>query len=110
VKLIPTPFFDPDKTVFALDKFEHFGAMLALAFLLLFFGFGWLATLFVILLVAGAFEIGQWDIGRQVPAFHDDPAAGSLVRPFKPGYGFGLLDLASGVAGGVVAVLVHALL
>lgn len=106
MKLVPTPFFDPDRNVFAEDKLEHFAAMLVLAFLLRIL-FLPPAVLLICFLVACAFEMGQFDLARQVPAFHDDAPVGSLVRPFRPGYGFGLLDVAAGMTGALVGILLR---
>src|SRR5437867_10244981 len=92
------PFFDPDTKLFALDKLWHFGATFGAALLLSWIvgdGTAWAAV------VGGAvgFELGQWDIARNVPAAKVEPSALYPKAEFLPGYGFGLLDLAVGALG-----------
>jgi hypothetical protein len=116
---------DPDVRIWAVDKDEHLagGAGVEAGLALLF----WLLTLITgttqpravtlglafigTVLVLAAFELGQWDIGRHVPGFHEGldadaaPVADTLPAGFLPGFGFGLLDLAAGTLGALLFVI-----
>lgn len=88
---------DPDRDWRSLDKAQHAAACFALC--LLFDGLLLLGDAFLITVwTAAAYEAGQTDV------------AVSRRLLGTPGYGFGILDLAFGVAGaGLYAGLVAAL-
>lgn len=89
-------FFDPDTRIFAYDKLQHAAFGFAAGTLLLFgLGFTPVWTLLAVLAVGGAFELGQWDNARGLPG------------PFRPGTGFGLLDLAADVLGAAIPVALY---
>lgn len=88
-------FFDPDRKIFALDKAQHAGFGLGAALALLALGFGPLWTMFIVIAVGGAFELGQWDIARH------------HYTRFPAGYGFGLLDLAADTLGAAIPVALY---
>jgi len=91
------PFFDPDRRLLSGDKLQHLvgglgvglGASLVVA---------WPLVLAVVFVVGAIFELGQWDAVRGT----------SFLG--QPGYGFGPLDLAADVLGGVAAVLLWSVL
>lgn len=87
------PFLDPDRRWFSADKWLHLvGAALTCAALVL-VGTQPLRA-FAYTVVAGAiFELGQWDALRGTEYLG------------RPGYGFGLLDLAADALGALVAML-----
>lgn len=96
-------FLDPDRTWSSPDKLAHligFAAVMMVYQLAM----PWPLALLALFGTAVAFEFGQWDTARGVPAMHD--ADGNLLA----GYGFGLIDLAFSVAGAVAVVLIKALL
>jgi len=99
---LPTIFLDPNAQVFTLKEAEHFVIFLVGAYL---FGilFPPLAILVAAVVVGAAFELGQFDIARQVPVFQKAPPA----KGFLPGYGFSPLDVGADFAGAVVAVLLR---
>lgn len=93
------PFFDPDTTILSWDKLQHFVGigLLTWGFAVVFPN---VTAAIVAVICATIFELGQWDALRSA----------AVYKIGTPGYGFGLLDLAAGVAGAATTVLILALL
>ncbi len=97
--------FDPDKQWLAWDKAQHFigGVIIAgVASLML----SDIQTLLVTVAIAIAFEVGQWDIARNCPICHIN---NDITKPFMPGFGIGLLDIAAGTLGAIFLLVIKAI-
>lgn len=100
-------FFDPDVRWQTSDKVEHLVGGIGIAFLvaLILLLPHNVALVLLVILVGAAFELGQWDIARDVPELHTIPT--DKTSPFLPGYGFGLLDLLADFLGGILYLIVR---
>lgn len=94
---------DPDRSLRAWDKVEHFAGGFAIC--LLFDGFlSTTAALLLTIWTAAVYEAGQTDTAYSLRDGSGRRYAG------QPGFGFGLADLAVGILGALLWVGLHALL
>jgi hypothetical protein len=98
------PFFDPDTTVFSFDKLDHAVGGTAIAIFLGALGFSAVGVLLGAAFVGAVFELGQWDTARNLDIKFAPPGATPESPLGHAGFGFGLLDIAAGVAGAAVLV------
>lgn len=83
---------DPDTKILAFDKLQHFASgFIGAALLSLRYGFA--ETMILALLFGIVYEFGQTDIAYSIKD------AGGNRYVGRPGFGFGLVDLAADVAG-----------
>jgi hypothetical protein len=96
------PFLDPDRAILSVPTLQHFIGFAVVAFLLQLRYPD--ADAFVLAVAIGAlWELAQWDTCRHLPICHQGER---LDAPFKPGFGFGLMDLAADALGAGLVVLV----
>lgn len=99
-------FFDPDRNWKSPDKIEHLAGGFVACMALDAFTPLWLA-LVVTVVIASAFELGQWDVARNGDVQFVDENGDPNDLLGHAGFGFGLLDLAVGAAGALIWALVH---
>lgn len=93
-------YLDPDRTIFALDKAEHFALSAALVVMLAPL-FGIPMAAFIAFVSGVTFELGQVDVLR------DPSVVGKDGQPLlgKPGFGFGVFDILADAAGILTAAI-----
>lgn len=100
------PILDPDRDWRSPHTRQHLLGCL-IACLLLSWILPPLVAAAIVLALGLGLELGQWDIARGTPQLHE---GGDPARPFLPGFGFGLMDLAADLAGTLIALALRGLL